>query len=215
MRYLKWLPVILLLSSCTTGEEIPESTPPLRFVEYPAVQLSLEHQRRIKEKIGSLYEDVVCRDVTEGGYLYSPSIDALVAEGASAMPFIVEEYNKLYKSLTPNFGKRYVLLEVARRIASRRHLEFFCWVLHNGDAYERAVAAKALLEFGKMSCVPALIHALGDENREVIWRSAAALRRITGNDFGLRKEINDEDFETAIHRWRMWFYDCYIRQSQR
>lgn len=212
---LGWLLFILFPLSCVSPQsEIQEATPPLRLVTYPKSQASLERERVIKEKMGSLYEDVVCRDITEGGYLYSPSLDALVAEGAAALPYIVEEYNRLYKNPLPDWGRRYILLEVARRIASRRHLSFFCWVLRNGDVCERLIATKALLEFGNISCVPALIQALDDNDREVVWRSAAALRRITGNDFGLRKEINDEDFETAKYRWKMWYYDCFIGQRR-
>jgi|GEM_PF-2633286 len=212
MRILGVVSFFVILSlSCQSTVEVPESAPPLVLVKYDIPQMPPEQVESIKTKLSSLYPEGEVIHKTEDGF-FSPSIDALVEEGSAAMPFIVEEYNSLFAS-GRNITKRHLLVEVARRIASRAHLGFVCWVLVKGDKTEKVTAAKALLEFGNNSCVPALISALDDIDREVIWRSGAALHRITGADFGLRPEINDEDFKTAIYRWKLWYRDCYLRTS--
>ncbi|MCX7702654.1 MAG: hypothetical protein N2234_00925 [Planctomycetota bacterium] len=198
-------------SSCSSTQEIPEASRPITMITYPPPpQLAPGQAEAIKAKIAALCpEGEVVRKTEEG--FFSPSIDSLVEEGATAMPFLVNEYNRLYGDPTSDITRRHLLVEVSRRIASRAHLDFICWVLVRGSQTEKVTAAKSLLEFGNYGCVGALIAALDDTDREVVWRSGAALCRITGNDFGLRPEINDDDFKTAIYRWKLWYNDCYLK----
>ena len=77
--------------------------------------------------------------------------------------------------------------------------------LRDPTAVVRGQAAEALGSLAVREAIPDLIKLLDDPKSYVWTRAAAALRQITGEDFGLRGVLQESDRVKAIEKWKQWW----------
>ncbi|MCZ6689222.1 MAG: HEAT repeat domain-containing protein [Planctomycetota bacterium] len=77
-------------------------------------------------------------------------------------------------------------------------------VMNAGESGLVREASDALARLGRIG-VPVFLRGLSSEDRYVRWRSAAAMRSITGRRFGYDPDAPTEAREEAARRWQAWW----------
>lgn len=75
----------------------------------------------------------------------------------------------------------------------------------------RLDAARGLMKLARPVDVPRILEALSDASPEVRTALDAALRRLSGLDFGFQGHASAEDRSKAVERWRHWWRDNAYR----
>ncbi|MBF0330873.1 MAG: hypothetical protein HQL17_02970 [Candidatus Omnitrophica bacterium] len=101
----------------------------------------------------------------------------------------------------------------------RQMLNCLCWTfgercliyavnaLHDHHAGVRKVACQITGALKAKAAVSGLISLLSDADKEVQSAASAALKKISGEDFGFKVTGTDKEKGTAIEDWRFWWRD--------
>jgi hypothetical protein len=149
-----------------------------------------------------LYGETIYKDELDG--MQGNTLNRMVAIGQPALPRLIDAYYGSLERLDQRHF-RYLVLAVLFRLREPSTQEFLIQVLRRGDRKERRMAAEALWRFGDYRCVGALIDALDDDCLDVVNTVAAALRAITGFNYGIYRSISEAQRQKAIRDWRQWY----------
>jgi len=196
--------ILLAAAGCKSAETRQvEDTRMARVVFEPA-RTTVELEAEINSLIQKLLyrREVVYKDDLDG--MQSNTINRLVEIGQPAVPALAENY---YAALSRRdmMHYRYLCIAIFQRMQEPMTQDFLVNVLSRGDRKERRLAAEALWRFGDSTCVGALINQLEDDSLDVVVAVSAALRAITGFNFGIYRSSSETQRAESVQRWRQWW----------
>ncbi len=190
--------------SATVGHQLATEETKMHRVELAPVHTTQELQNEIDTLTRRLVvlSETVYKDELDG--MQSSTVNRLVEIGQPAVVALIEGY---YGALERHdlLHFRYLVLGIFQRMQEPITQDFLIQVLQRGDRKERRMAAEALWRFGDTACVGVLINALEDDSLDVVNTVAAALRAITGFNFGVYRSVSDNQRAESIARWRQWW----------
>ncbi|TET32094.1 MAG: hypothetical protein E3J72_20400 [Planctomycetota bacterium] len=126
--------------------------------------------------------------------------------------------------------RRYAVMQALLRIKHPWNVEFFAVELcahydpetddfardelNRGDQAVRVRAAKYLLDNGDEKSIHNLVWALWDDDRAVKRMAATALRRLTGEGFGVSNAATEREMDEAVAVWWDWYQDYLFPEEE-
>jgi hypothetical protein len=84
----------------------------------------------------------------------------------------------------------------------------------NPDPTIKIPAIKDAVRHDKLAAVPQMIHDLNSDDPAVRFFSIYGLRQMTGEDFGYRFYLDEEQRKPAMLQWKQWLESSGIAATQ-